>query len=288
MKSRHKLGLALLLAFLFLVLLLSSLSLRQHGVKNELLKTTILKTGKSDAIVLQSEGHTILLDAAESDDAKKVIGFLQESQITTVDYLIITHFDKDHIGTAPKILETFQVQHVLLPDYQGSIAEYADLMTALDNFGITPEYVTNSTELSFGTAQIRIDPPLVTDVEYLSKTVEDFDNTLSLISTVTCGEKKLLLTGDADRRRLEEWLETAQVEDCDFLKVPHHGKFNSALENLIEAVHPQYAGITCSKKNPANDSTIDLLKQYGVDIYQTIDGNITVVTDGSRMDVRVG
>lgn len=287
MKKRHLFCLALFLLVLVLILLLSGLRLQRSGVTDPLLTATVLKTGKSDAILLRSGGSTMMLDTAEADDAAKVIKYLQEQQITTLDYLVITHFDKDHIGSAAKLLEEFKVGQVLLPDYEGAIAEYADFMSALKTFSITPQYVTASLEFPLGEATVKIDPPINMDVEFLSNTVEDFDNTLSLMTTVTCGEQRMLFTGDADRRRIEEWLDSGAAQVCSFLKVPHHGKYNSALEDLLEQTQPRYAAITCSKKNPANDATIDLLQQYGVDIFQTRDGAITVTTDGTRMDVRL-
>ena len=276
---------ALLGVVVCLALVLLLLHGRASGVSNEKLKVTILKTGKADAIVLQSGDRAMMIDTGEVDDAQSIVDFLKNEQITSLDAVIITHYDKDHVGGAGLIVENFNVDRVLVPDYEGTRSEYFDFMNAMKAALIVPQRVSESMEFDFGETTVLIEPPLEYDVGMISDVVDDYDNTLSLFTTVTCGEKRLLFTADADRRRVKEWLSNGSAQHVDFLKVPHHGLFNAALDQLLEATTPEYAAITCSKKNPADESTIELLKKYGVDVYQTRDGQITVVTDGSKMKV---
>ncbi|WP_026052891.1 MBL fold metallo-hydrolase, partial [Ruminococcus flavefaciens] len=74
--------------------------------------------------VLQSDTGTVVIDCGEKGDGKKITGLLEESGRTTIDYLIITHFDKDHVGGAAKVLNSFEVKNVLTPDYEGTVDEY--------------------------------------------------------------------------------------------------------------------------------------------------------------------
>ena len=270
-------------ACLALVLLL--LHTRTSGVSNQKLKVTVMKIGKADAIVLQSGEKAMMIDTGEVDDAQAIVDFLKNENVTSLDAMIITHYDKDHVGAAGLIVENFNVDRVLVPDYDGTREEYYDFMNAMKAAMIVPQRVAESMEFEFGECTVLIEPPIDYDVSVISDVVDDYDNTLSLFTTVTCGEKRLLFTGDADRRRVKEWLSNGSAQHVDFLKVPHHGLFNAALDQLLEATTPEYAAITCSKKNPADDSTIELLKKYGVDVYQTRDGQITVITDGSKMKI---
>ena len=220
---------------------------------------------------------------------EEVVKFLKEEGVTALDALIITHYDKDHMGGASLILEQFNVARVLVPDYEytGNRPEYDSLVKSMNATSIQPEAVAEATEFSFGETTVLVEPPVDYDVDVIAEAVEDFDNTMSLFTTVTCGEKKFLFTGDADRRRINEWLQHTSVGDVDFLKVPHHGLFNASMEALIEATKPEYAAITCSKKNPADDFTIELLVKHGVNVFQTRDGRITAVTDGKKLEVKV-
>lgn len=278
-------GLIALLAVVCLVLVFFVFRMSNNVVKNEKMKVTILKTGKSDAIVLSSEGQNMMIDTGEIDDAEKIVQFLKDENINTIDTMVITHFDKDHVGGAGLLAETFNVKRVLIPNYEGVIAEYADFMDAMKAALIEPERVADNMDLTLGAMNIRIEPPKTYDINTISNAVEDYDNTLSLMTEITCGERTFLFTGDADKRRLNEWLEDNEGAKFDFLKAPHHGKYNAALEELIKSTQPIYAAITCSKKNPADDSVIDLFRNYGVDVFQTRDGQITVLTDGSNIKV---
>ena len=229
----------------------------------------------------------MIIDTGEVDDAQKVVDFLKSENITSLDAMIITHYDKDHVGAAGLIVENFNVDRVLVPDYDGTREEYFDFMNAMKAALIVPQRVSENLEFEFGATTVLIEPPVDYDVNLISEVVDDYDNTLSLMTTVTCGGQRLLFTGDADRRRIKEWLSNTSVQHVDFLKVPHHGLFNAALDQLLEATTPEYAAITCSKKNPADESTLEVLQKYGVDVYQTRDGQITVTTDGSKMSVRL-
>ena len=49
-----------------------------------------------------------------------------------MDVLVITHFDKDHVGGADTLVEGMEIGEVLLPDYEGIHTEYLDFMHALE------------------------------------------------------------------------------------------------------------------------------------------------------------
>ena len=279
--------LMILAAAVCLGLIILMVHMQQNRIGEEKLKVTVLKVGKADAIVLQSAGKAMVIDTGEADDSEKIVKFLKEAGITDIDAMIITHFDKDHVGSAGAIAEQFNVGRVLVPDYEGSGEEYESFMNAMKAAMIELEPVKDPLEFSFGETTVKIEPPLDYDVELIADAVEDFDNTMSLMTTVTCGEKKFLFAGDADRRRIKEWLSNTEVGHVDFLKVPHHGLFNAELEHLLEVTTPDYAAITCSKKNPADETTLEMLVKHGVNVFQTRDGVITAATDGTKIDIRL-
>ena len=290
MKSKKSKTILILLACIVcLALIFAVLFMQQGSIRNEKLKVTVLKVGKADAIVLESGEKAMMIDTGEADDAEKIVKFLKDEGVTTLDALIITHYDKDHMGGASLILEQFNVARVLIPDYEysGNREEYTAFVNSMNATSVIPEKVSEATEFAFGETAVLVEPPVDYDVDVIAEAVEDFDNTMSLFTTVTCGEKKFLFTGDADRRRINEWLQHTSVGDVDFLKVPHHGLFNASMEDLIKATTPEYAAITCSKKNPADATTIDLLIKNGVNVFQTSDGRITAVTDGKKIKVQL-
>lgn len=286
-KRRDTILLAVALCAVCVALLLVALHMRNNGIQDEKMRVTVLKVGKADAIVVESGGQCMVIDTGELDNAEKVVKFLRKRGITTINTMLITHYDKDHVGGAEVLVEDFLIEQVLVPDYEGKVEGYFGLMEALQAASIAPTAVTDTVRFTLGEAEVCVQAPVDYGVDDVINTVADYDNTLSLMATITCGEKRFLFAADADRRRLNDWLEHGEVGHYDFLKVPHHGNFNASLELLLQATTPQYAAITCSKKNPADEATVALLQQYNVETLLTKDGRITVLTDGDVIELRL-
>jgi beta-lactamase superfamily II metal-dependent hydrolase len=224
----------------------------------------------------------MLIDCGEEDDGQEVVDNLTEQGVQKVDVLIITHFDKDHVGGADSVVKMIPVDRVLQPAYEGTSAEYDDFLTAMEEAKITPENVTQTQTFQFGQASITVEPPASYEIP---DGKGEYDNNFSLITTVELGAKRLVFTGDAEKKRIREWLSSGTAQPCDFLKVPHHGVYNKALPELFETLHPAYAVMCDSAKNPADDRTLELLKQCRASTYQTKDGDISIVCDGESIAV---
>lgn len=180
------------------------------------------------------------------------------------------------------MVEAMEIGEVVLPDYEGDGTEYWDFMKVMEEKNLTPQRLTQSVEFVLGDAAVLVEPPQ----DYTKNSnAGEIDNNFSLITTITYGKNRLLFTGDAEKSRLREWLSGGTAKDCDFLKVPHHGVYNGALKELLEAVTPEYAAICSSSKNPAEEKTLDVLEQHHVQTLQTKDGDIIVTCDGDRLEV---
>ena len=270
-------------------LLTGCASANANGTANSnLLTTSILKIGKADAIVITQNEHAMVIDCGEEEDGLELKEFLAKNGIDHLEALIITHYDKDHVGGADTIVEAVDIDRILVPDYDGASTEYSDFATAVEEKGLTLERLTESVSFNLGEALVTVDPPL--DYSSVEEAKDDplleIDNNLSLITTIVHGNNRLLYMGDAEKARIKEFLTTDAAVDCDFLKVPHHGVYTTALVDLLDAVTPEYAAINDSAKNPADDETLQLLKDYDVTTRQTLGGRITVVSDGETIEIQ--
>lgn len=109
-----------------------------------------LKTGESDSILIRMDNTVVLVDTADSDDYSALKAKLTEHSITTIDYLIISHFDNDHIGAAAGIIKDFNVTNMYIPDYVRDSGLYRSMMSAVEakGEGITLHRVTEDVEIT--------------------------------------------------------------------------------------------------------------------------------------------
>ena len=251
------------------------------------LQVQVLKVGKADAIVLFCGGETMVIDCGEEEDGQEVLAYLQEEGVSKIDVLMITHFDKDHVGGADTVMEGMPVRRVILPAYTGSGTEYEDFMAVLEKAGVEPENVQEPVRFQLGDASVLVEPPASYEIPVdNANDDEEYDNNFSLITTVEFCDQRMTFAGDIEKQRIQEWLAQGSQEPCAVLKVPHHGVYNKALEDLFGTLQPAYAIICDSKKNPADDRTLELLRQCGAECFETKDGDISVLCDSKGIEVQ--
>lgn len=238
---------------------------------------SVLKVGKADAAVMQTQNGCVVIDCGEKTDGKKVLEFLAQRGIGRIDYLVITHFDKDHVGGAAKVIDGVEVSRIIVPDYKGTNDEYESFCAAAKAHGITPCALTQNESFILDDVLFNIYPPQ-------SRSYETGDNDFSLVIDISHGENRMLFMGDAEAERTAEVLKTINGK-FEFLKVPHHGRYNSETENLIKSVMPAYSVITDSDKNPADKAVTDALKSCGSKVYFTKDGTVSVLSNGKDLKI---
>ena len=238
---------------------------------------TILKIGQADAMILRTANHSVIIDCGEEDDGNEILEYLQTNGIKTVDYLFITHFDKDHVGGAAKVIENVNIKNIITPDYEGTNAEFESYHASAKQENITPTLLTENMSFTLDDVLLEIFPPL-------KKAYKEGDNDFSLAIAATHGENTFLFAGDAEEERLTEIMSQTGKE-YDFLKIPHHGRYSKKTKAFIETVKPSYAVITCSKKNPAEEETVSVLENEKCNIYYTKDGDVNVTSDGYKIEI---
>lgn len=266
-------------AVLLGALLLSGCSSAAAG--EDTLTVTIPKIGKADCSILRQGKETLVIDCGEAENSDTVLSTLKSAGITEVNALVITHFDKDHVGGAAQLLRSIPVAQVIEPDYTPENPEaeaYVSYRQALSDTGVPVTAVRDTLGLSLGTAQITVTGTGGRDY------TKNIDNNHSLLLSVTHGGNRLLFTGDVEKQRIEDLLD-AGVDACDFVKIPHHGGYSSALPKYLSALRPQYAVITCSNKNPADERTLEALDTLGIQTFETVNGTVRVTS--SSQGIRV-
>lgn len=265
------------------ILILAALTLCSCGTQNTIhapevtgeFEFAVLKAGQADAIIMQTENHCVIIDCGEKNDGDDVAAYLADNGIENVDYLFITHFDKDHVGGAKKVLDSVSVEEIITPAYEGTNSEYTKYVNAAGEHNITPTPISEEMSVTLDDVLFEVYSPQKT-------TYAEGDNDFSLAISVTHGDNRFLFAGDAEKERLSEIMEQVSGE-FDLLKVPHHGRYNKNTDEFFKSVKPTYAIITDSEKNPAEDDTVAALENIDSSVYYTRNGDVNVTSDGEKI-----
>lgn len=225
--------------------------------------------GKADAFLLQSDEGAVLIDTGEQPE--DVLSLLRARKVTRLEALVLSHFDKDHIGGAAAVLRQVEVKTLYRTDREEDSEPYAALMAALAECDTEVVTVTDTLSVTAAGARLTLYPPLSASYG------KDEDNNSSLIAAVDADGAALLFTGDALKSRVQEFLEL-QYDGTAYqlLKVPHHGDEVKPTALLLERFTPQWAIITSSYEEPESEKLLRRLEQEDVEVLLTRQGALTL------------
>ena len=123
--------------------LLMALLLSSCGKKSNDLTVVFPKLGAADCAILMTEDHTVVIDTGEAEDADTILDVLSDYHRDTIDLLLISHYDKDHVGGAAKLIDSLTVRRVIGSSYPKESEEYAAYQSALSQAGLTEEILSS-------------------------------------------------------------------------------------------------------------------------------------------------
>ncbi len=273
--------LSLLLLFC-LLLLPSAGSAESLPTEGEQLIITNLQVGKADAAVLQWGDHAGMIDAGSDQSFQVIQSFLEENGIHALDFLLLTHFDRDHVGSAPALIRSYPIAHIYLPDYESEKKFYTAVMQAVlgRDRVITVREAMDFTEGRFTMRIFPADNPAP-----LLKSSSNRDNNMSLISLVSFGECRFLFTGDIEKKRIRQILKSGDDLRADWIKYPHHGEYEEVQREFLERVNPASAVVSTSLDRPISDDLLMLLNELNIRLHSTVEGHVTTLCDGTHITV---
>jgi len=248
------------------------------------LKIWFPSLGKADCAVIYEDGCCIVIDCGNKGDGSGIAAKINSLGFDRIDMLFITHFDKDHIGGAAKLLTSVSVGTIYEPCYDDSEIDSGEY----SSYRLAVEYAVNA-----GTKLVSVTEDLSLSAGNMALTVwhakkaydKNVDNNNSLVIRLVSREKTALFSGDIERQRIDDMIYVYDLK-CDLLKMPHHGEYNKSTPKLIEVCSPSIAVITSSAAEPADTAALEALASAGVKTYLTVDGEVTftVTEDGITAD----
>ena len=225
----------------------------------------VLDVGQGESVLLSSGGQFALVDCGSRNSWYDAGGIAADHLATmgcgTLDYLILTHYDYDHVSGVTELLARTRVDTLLLPDVADDAGMRLQVELAARDHGADIRYVRTETALPLGRSSLTIYPP--GDVKG--------DNEQCLAILCTYGDYDLLITGDMNMAAERQLIAEYDLPDIEALVVGHHGSKSSTSEELLEAVTPE-VGIISVGDNSYGHPTEDALRRLvlaDVDICRT-------------------
>lgn len=229
----------------------------------------MLNVGQGDALFIESPtGAQIMFDGGP---ARKVLGPLARVMSPfdkSIDVIVITNPDADHIGGFLDILKNYKVSYVFEPGTLTDSKIYQNLKTEIKKQNIPDILAKRGMRLDIGGGAI-------IDILFPDRDVSSWaTNDGSVVARLSYGNTSIMLTGDSTMKTekiiLEENSE-ARLKST-ILKVGHHGSRTSSSDSFVKAVAPVYALISNGKDNKyghPHKETLDTLAQFVVKVLRT-------------------
>lgn len=237
-----------------------------------------IDVGQGDATLIKMDDHAMLIDAGCEDSGTKLQLYLAKQGINSLDYLILTHPDSDHVGGGDVILTKFDCGTVITPDCVKATDSWGDIEAAMKYKGYQAVHPTVGSTYQLGDAQFII---LAPNCSY-----EDANNS-SIALLVTYGNNRFLFTGDAEEKAENDILANGLDIKADVYQAGHHGSRSSSSEAFMQAVKPSYAVISCGADNTYGHPHAEVLNRFrsmGIQVYRTDEqGTLVAVSDGTTI-----
>lgn len=237
-----------------------------------------IDVGQGLAILVQSGGENLLYDGGNRSRADEVVQYLKNQQVETINYMISSHYDEDHLGGLVKCLDNFEVEHVLGSDYVHTSDLFNTFMNTATAHAIIVEYPSVGDTYEFGTGSFTVMAP-----DGISQNSNDNSVVIRLVN----GNNSFMFMGDAEETSEQDMISTGMNLDCDVLSLGHHGSASSTSWDLLEATSPSWAVISCGLNNtyghPAAE-TMGKLSDMDIPVFRTDDqGTVIALSDGNTI-----
>ena len=238
---------------------------------------TILDVGQADAILIRQGGAVALVDCGLDE---RVVTALVRNNVHHIDAVFVTHWDEDHWGGLPDVLEQFSV---------GTIAVAANALEDAPaevsyRSGVEYRQVRRGDAVDIGAFRARVMWPF--------ESVDGEGNEDSLVLLLSYAQDgkslRLLLTGDAELDQERKFAQ--EVGDIDVLKLGHHGSKVSVDGELLDVLRPELSIASAGEGNRyghPSDACVDAVREAGGAFACTIEhGDITVTPTANGFAMR--
>lgn len=250
----------------------------------------VLDVGQGDGIYIESDAGTeIFVDGGSVDVSEvgkyRIRPFLKSHSVREVDYWFVSHCDADHCNGLMELLETdYPIKHLVFSKYVLKDEAQEELAALAKQKGCQVLYMEEGE--CFRDTSIRIQAIYPSE-----KSVEGERNADSLVLLLEHGNFHGLLTGDIgseqEKKLIETYGEVCDSRNIDWYKAAHHGSKTSNSKELLDALQPKIATISCGQDNsyghPGKEA-VEHMQDAGAEIFQTTEcGQIGITEEDGKI-----
>lgn len=242
------------------------------------LEVHFIDVGQGDSTLIKCGEHALVIDAGDNDKGTTVQLYLNNQNVKSLDAVIWTHPDADHIGGADVITTKYDIGTIYMPNIVADTKTYRDLIDAINYRNYKVTYPTAGNSFNLGDAKVTFLGPLY---KY------DDDNNNSIACLIEFGNTRFLFAGDAEIEAEKALVSKYSDLNVDVYKAGHHGSKTSSAPELLNAMTPEYVVISCGEGNSYGHPHAETLNKYrglGYKVYRTDEqGSVVVVSDGNKL-----
>jgi len=230
---------------------------------------TAVDVGQGQSIILTDGEATAVIDCGgkgkNTNAGDTVAGLLLGNGRQTVDILLLTHFDDDHVNGVTRLMSRVNVARLVIPDGSYDKSEREKIVELAEKLGTKVYIIEDDTTFETGSLEIKAYKTFSQDEP-------------SLIYLTTIGDFDALISGDAGVSEEEEFLASHELPDAELFMAGHHGSKSSNSAELLNALKAEYAVVSCGY-NTYGHPTKEALSRFaaaGMEIFRTDqEGSIT-------------
>lgn len=230
-----------------------------HLMGDDTLHVHFLDVDQGDAtLLITPSGKQVLIDGGPNLETLEHLGTYMPFFDRTIEVLVLTHPDTDHLTALPDVLRRYTVASIVLAGTEKSTAKYLDLLHEVETQHIPVIWSNPLNDIVFddGVTLEMIWP----DANEVTQ-IEDA-NDASVTLRVVYEDYRILLPGDIETLAEQKILESGRDVSADILKMPHHGSRTSSSTGFLLAVHPSLAIASTGQNNQFGHPHPEIVDRY--------------------------
>lgn len=281
-KNRIQFAFVFLLFFLNIFAWLAVCDLSQ----GHYLEINFFNVGQGDAIFIETPARQqILIDGGPDPSILTKLSREMPFFDRTIDLVILTHPEKDHIAGLFEVLKRYKIKTILWTGVVRDTDEWQEWVNLIRKEKADIKIAQKGERILLKKENPEIFIDILNPQENLKdKESKNTSNDTSIVASLKVGGNSILFTGDIGKPTEKKLAE--ENINADILKIAHHGSKYSSSDEFLEKVSPTAAVISVGKNNYGHptEEVLAKLNNFGIKLLRTdYDGDIKFISDGKNL-----